>query len=334
MSDQNINGYTNEQTTLSDSDWFDIDAYLGVDDYESKKVSFGTIKNQILSQTSNIYNSNGTLTGNRNIDTDGNSLNFDNVVNFAVIDSSNRGINKFKVGAVKYFILSGDYANLQMNQSFDNPFVIDIEASISNNKKGATYFQDYSTGWDNTTANKTLVPLGFVTANGVTANRPTQGITGQQYYNTEEDQLEIFDGSSWTNSEPSIQSKGNAIANFYNYSFNSSQDNLDFFNDGNIKIGWDAPSNDVEVTMLTEPSGTGDMVSYATLGNGDVVSTYITQPNFKYDVYPTGVSALEALVVVISAEQDPDFPTYKMTFHNTGSSYNTIAEIKVIVPKQ
>ena len=137
-----------------------------------------------------------------------------------------------------------------------------------------------------------------------------------------------------TNSEPSIQSKGNAIANFYNYSFNSSQDNLDFFNDGNIKIGWDAPSNDVEVTMLTEPSGTGDMVSYATLGNGDVVSTYITQTNFKYDVYPTGVSALEALVVVISAEQDPDFPTYKMTFHNIGSSYNTIAEIKVIVPKQ
>ena len=48
MSDQNINGYANEQTVMSDSDWFDIDAYLGVDDYETKKVSFGTLKANIL----------------------------------------------------------------------------------------------------------------------------------------------------------------------------------------------------------------------------------------------------------------------------------------------
>lgn len=310
MSDQNINGYTNEQTSLSDSDWFDIDAYLGVDDYESKKVSFGTIKNQILSQTSNIYNSSGTLTGNRIINCDSKFFGISNAENFGFSAVNGSGI-----------------------ASNSDSFVITSGASNLADKH-IKYSNNYPDGWDNTTDKKALVPLGFVTANGTTANRPTQGIVGQQYYNTEEDQLEIFDGSSWTNTEPSIQSKGNAIANFYNYSFNSNQDNIDFFNDGNIKIGWDAPGNDVEVTMLTEPSGTGDMVSYAKLDNGAVVSTYITQPNFKYDVYPTGVSALEVLVVVISAEQDPDFPTYKMTFHNTGSSYNTIAEIKVIVPKQ
>ena len=72
MSQQNINGYTTEQTNLSDSDWFDIDAYLGVDDYESRKVSFGTMKAKILSEASNIYNSDGTLTSNRTIDADGN----------------------------------------------------------------------------------------------------------------------------------------------------------------------------------------------------------------------------------------------------------------------
>lgn len=147
MSENNINGYANEQTTLSDSDWFDIDAYLGVDDYESKKVSFGTIKNQILSQTSNVYNSSGTLTGARTIDTDGNPLTFDNVVNFFAVDSTNRGVRKYEVLGVKYFVLSGEYANIQMSQSIDNPFVINIEAPIANNRKGAKYFQDYSIGW-------------------------------------------------------------------------------------------------------------------------------------------------------------------------------------------
>lgn len=319
MSDQNINGYTNEQTSLSDSDWFDIDAYLGVDDYESKKVSFGTIKNQILSQTSNVFNSDGTLTGDRYVFGDNKDFRFNN-------------IDRFEVSSNLFNIVASGNAISSTSLGFFN---ITVENNnLSSADKFVKYNSLYSTGWNTTTDKKALVPLDFVTANGTTADRPTNNITGQQYYNTQEGQLEIFDGSIWTNSEPAIQSKGNAIANFYNYSFNSNQDNIDFFNDGNIKISWDAPGNDVEVTMLTEPSGTGDMVSYAKLGNGAVVSTYLTQPNFKYDVYPTGVSALEVLVVVISAEQDPDFPTYKMTFHNTGSSYNTIAEIKVIVPKQ
>ena len=199
MSENNINGYANEQTTLSDSDWFDIDAYLGVDDYESKKVSFGTIKSQILSQTSNLYNSNGTLTGNRAIDADGNALTFNNVVDFSVIDSTNRGVRKYEAFGVKYFLLLGEYASLQMNQNLDSPYVINIEATVANNKKGAKYFQDYSIGWDNTTANETLVPLGFITANGTTANRPTQGITGQTYFDTDLGYPIWFNGTSWVN---------------------------------------------------------------------------------------------------------------------------------------
>ena len=64
MSNQQINKYDNEQTFINDSDWFDIDAFLGTGNYESRKVSFGTIKAQLGGGGgANIYNSDGTLTG-------------------------------------------------------------------------------------------------------------------------------------------------------------------------------------------------------------------------------------------------------------------------------
>ena len=85
--------------------------------------------------------------------------------------------------------------------------------------------------------------------------------------------------------------------------------------------------------MLKEPQGTGDLVSLAAKGDSGVVSTYITQPNYKYDVYPAGVNATEGLVVWISAEDDSTYPSYKIFLHNAGTSYNSIVEIKKIIPK-
>ncbi len=133
--------------------------------------------------------------------------------------------------------------------------------------------------------------------------------------------------------EQTPASGGNAIAQFYHYSFNTGQDNLDFFNDGVISVGWDSPGSDVELKMITQPQGTGDLVSYAKTGSSSVVSTYITQPNIKYDIFPAGVPALEVLVVSISAEQDPNYPSYILKFHNAGSSYNTVVEIKKVTNK-
>ena len=129
------------------------------------------------------------------------------------------------------------------------------------------------------------------------------------------------------------EGKGNANAEFFYYSFKSGQDKTDFFNDGLIKLSWDAPANDLELYMLTEPAGTGDLVSLAAKGDSGVVSTYITQPNFKYDVYPTGVNGTEGLVVWVTAESDDTFPTYKIFLHNAGSSYNSTVDIKKITPK-
>lgn len=193
MSENNINGYTNEQTTLSDSDWFDIDAYLGVDDYESKKVSFGTIKNQILSQTSNLYNSNGTLTSARTIDCDNKTLLFENAI-FYNISNTNR-----------FIVTITDFARMGTSLNYLNfsndlePYIIIGDPLIPNNRKAILYNIDYSQNWDNTTDLRALVPLGFITSNGTTANRPTQGITGQTYFDTDLGYPIWFNGTSWVN---------------------------------------------------------------------------------------------------------------------------------------
>ena len=145
-------------------------------------------------------------------------------------------------------------------------------------------------------------------------------------------------GWQYTNKELAFKDEvpvvnGNAVAEFSHYSFKSGQDNDGFFNDGLIKLSWDSPGNDLEVYMLTEPNGTGDMISLATKGDATPVSTYITQLNFKYDIYPSGVGATEGLVVWISAEEDDLFPSYKIYLHNAGSSYNSNVEVKKIIPK-
>ena len=145
-------------------------------------------------------------------------------------------------------------------------------------------------------------------------------------------------GWQYTNKELAFKDEvpvvnGNAEVEFSHYSFKSGFDNDNFFNDGLIKLSWDGNGNDLELYMLTEPQGTGDLISLGTKGNSSVVSTYITQANYKYDVYPAGVNATEGLVVWISAEEDEAYPSYKVFVHNAGSSYNSNVEVKKVIPK-
>lgn len=145
----------------------------------------------------------------------------------------------------------------------------------------------------------------------------------------------------WTYTEKEIALKeeisqsngGNAIAEFFHYSFKTGFDNDAFFDDGLIRLSWDTDGNDLELYMLTEPSNTGDLVALATKGNGSTVSTYITQTNYKYDILPTGVNPTELLVLWVSAEEDETYPTYQVKLHNAGSVYNSTVEVKKIIPK-
>ena len=197
MSNQQINKYDNEQTFINDSDWFDIDAFLGNDTYESRKVSFGTIKAQLGGGVSaNIYNSDGTLTEDRLMNGLANDLKFRNVGTFQVYDTDitilqgseytnfttpDAGITVFKRG---------------LNNDEKIKISIDLDAGVLN-KRAVFYEEDYSQTWDNNTPTRAIPPLSFITANGATANRPTNGIVGQQYLDTDINKLIVWNGSNW-----------------------------------------------------------------------------------------------------------------------------------------
>ncbi len=123
---------------------------------------------------------------------------------------------------------------------------------------------------------------------------------------------------------------GNSKAQFYSYSFDSGTDFTDVFVDENIKLSWDSPGNDLSLTMINEPAGGGDLVSFARFNYVNLISTPITQLNFDYDLYPPGVSSGNMVKVNVSAYEDENYPTYTLTLINNGASYNTTLEVKKI----
>lgn len=104
----------------------------------------------------------------------------------------------------------------------------------------------------------------------------------------------------------------NSTVETFVYSFNNIFDNFDFFNDGLVKFGWDAPGNDLEFYMLTQPTGSGFLRGIATLNYSTQVSSYITAPSFLYDLFPTGVPLNNQLNVIITAENDVNYPIYQV----------------------
>ena len=70
-----IHEYPLEAFQINDEDFYDVDYWNG-SAFESRKISGATLKAELLDGT-NIYNSDGTLTGVRVLTLDGNSLTFD-----------------------------------------------------------------------------------------------------------------------------------------------------------------------------------------------------------------------------------------------------------------
>ena len=107
MGVQNINGYQIERFSIGDDDFFDID-WLDGAVYQTAKVKGSVIK--ALAAGVNIYNSDGTLIGDRVLDGDGFALAFDQLrkltfnVNPAPIGSTGVEFNVFPSGALMRFI--------------------------------------------------------------------------------------------------------------------------------------------------------------------------------------------------------------------------------------
>lgn len=113
---------------------------------------------------------------------------------------------------------------------------------------------------------------------------------------------------------------GNSSHETFVYGFPNGFDNLNFFNDGLLQIGWDAPGNDVEVTMLTEPAGASDLRCLATYNSGTQQNTFITTLTVIYDIYGAGVMPGSELQAIIVAETDLTYPIYEIHVYNASTN--------------
>jgi hypothetical protein len=106
MSNQNINGYEIERFSIGDDDYFDID-WLDGSVYKTAKVKGSVIK--AIASGGNIYNIDGTLTGDRILNGDLFALAFDQLrkltinVNPAPLGSTGVEFNVFPTGALMRF---------------------------------------------------------------------------------------------------------------------------------------------------------------------------------------------------------------------------------------
>jgi len=104
--------------------------------------------------------------------------------------------------------------------------------------------------------------------------------------------------------------------------FNSSTDALvangGFYDDGYIRLGWDA-SNMTEFMMLIAPSSGGARIhAQGTSANTNI---YVSQTNYKYDV--RYVNSPNVIKFWILAEDDASYPSYYCTVFNIAGSSGT-----------
>lgn len=87
-----INQYPNEAFVINDEDFYDVDYWTG-SAFESRKISGATLKSVLSALATNLYNSDGTLTGNRTVDLDGFQLSLGDATGSAVFNGQRLILN-------------------------------------------------------------------------------------------------------------------------------------------------------------------------------------------------------------------------------------------------
>ena len=116
----------------------------------------------------------------------------------------------------------------------------------------------------------------------------------------------------------------------YTTSFNPNQDYLALTNplyeDEYIKLGWDAPGNDLEGVVLQ----LGSLYESSVIVNASNQSTTLmSQINFKYDLFPNGITSTSIANGMIASYNNPTAPFYVINLQRTGSSTQTILNIEI-----
>ena len=116
------------------------------------------------------------------------------------------------------------------------------------------------------------------------------------------------------------KSKFPSVSDNYNRSIPINADTLTAFSDPYINIGWDAPGNDIELTMLQLPPGVSGIYALA-VPHWDAaasIKTYITQTGLATDVFPNGINQSNTLLNLYinpsSNPTDDTYPSYNIQF--------------------
>lgn len=244
----------------------------------------------------------GTSINNLGIDNNGNVVNVGSAVTDNYVTGATLTNDSIVIGRndnANIFTISGD-TNINFSEPTSQVFKINVsnlgEVNTASNIGGGVGLF----------SGKTSVDLEFKTLTS-TGNSVT-----------------IIDNGSTVNLESSGGggSGGNSSVDFYKYSFNSSTDKVDFFNDNNIKFSYDSNGGslpDIEVYMLSFPPNS-NFLKYSSILNGNQIQTgLLSQLNFRVDIYQNGITSGDRLEFIISPNDGGDYPTYKMTAFRTGS---------------
>ena len=116
----------------------------------------------------------------------------------------------------------------------------------------------------------------------------------------------------------------------YTTSFNPNVDHLALTNplyeDDYIKIGWDAPGNDLEGVVLQLGSLYGSSII---VNASNQVTTLMSQINFTYDLFPNGITASSVANGMIASYNNPTSPFYVINLQRTGSSTQAVLNIEI-----
>ena len=120
------------------------------------------------------------------------------------------------------------------------------------------------------------------------------------------------------------------LTSHYTVAFNPNVDHLalsnPLFEDEFIKLGWDAPGSDLEGVVLQ----LGSLYeSYLTRNHSTSNNQLMSQINFKYDLFPTGITSTDVLNGGLACYNNPTGTFYLINVQRTGSSTQCILNVEI-----
>ena len=147
----------------------------------------------------------------------------------------------------------------------------------------------------------------------------------QNEANLKDDALELMNTYSIQVSEPSGLAINSEGTNLYTVSDNTNKI-YKLSSRGTILKTYNYEGNDLEGVVKV---ATHLYESYLTRNHSSSNNQLMSQINFKYDLYPTGITSTDVLNGGLACYNNPTGPYYHINVQRTGSSSQTILNVEI-----